>query len=261
MRGVRLAGVAAVREVHRPGRPHHAALVRAVRPTLGGDPPLVLRLSTDRDRRRAGSVPLPGADRRGDPGDEVLGVARPGTPSRRRHGRGRSGPPRRRGDVGPAPPAATGSAWVRPGRGDRAKPGPSPRSPSEAAAHPDPGHARPGPSGRLGPSPSPPGRVQGGVLGAGPSAARRRRPHHRRHRSRLRSAAPCVGRPNHLPRGGGPLAGRPHPGALPRRWPLRASPATIERARAWVCGCPGERPPVVDASRRRNDPRKATVGC
>jgi ComF family protein len=32
------------------------------------------------------------------------------------------------------------------------------------------------------------------------------------------------------------------------------------RASAWVCGCPGDPLPVVDASRRRNDPRKATIG-
>ena len=32
------------------------------------------------------------------------------------------------------------------------------------------------------------------------------------------------------------------------------------RASARVCGCPGDDPPVVDASRRRNDPRKATIG-
>jgi competence protein ComFC len=31
-------------------------------------------------------------------------------------------------------------------------------------------------------------------------------------------------------------------------------------APAWVCGCPGDGLPEVDASRRRNDPRKATRG-
>ena len=47
--------------------------------------------------------------------------------------------------------------------------------------------------------------------------------------------------------------------ALGSRLPVRCV-RLADGLPAWVCGCPGEVLPVVDASRRRNDPRKATVG-
>ena len=69
-----------------------------------------------------------------------------------------------------------------------------------------------------------------------------------------------------LERGGADrVTSSPRPG-LSRRGPRRRCPPLGEgtgsrrRARVWVCGCPGIRSPVVDASRGRNDPRKATLG-
>ena len=85
------------------------------------------------------------------------------------------------------------------------------------------------------------------------SAARRaggRRSDHGRNRRRVRRRAPRG-------RCGGSRA--PHGGSIARgaaSRPLLYS----RRTPAWVCGCPGDVLPVVDASRRRNDPRKTTVG-
>ena len=77
-----------------------------------------------------------------------------------------------------------------------------------------------------------------------------RRPDHGRHRRRVRRGAPRCRCRRSGPPHGGPIARGAASG------PLLYS----GRTPAWVCGCPGEVLPVVDASRRQNDPRKTTVG-
>jgi hypothetical protein len=253
--------MAAVRAVCRENGGHNPTLVRAVRATDGVAGTLLRRLSAATRGRGTGAVPVRRADRRGDPGDEVLGMARAGPAFGGGHDRG-PGPHCRRRHVGPPVVAPSGSTRIRSGRAPgagRGRPFGTPRGPAASPGTRDQG---PGPARGSRPAKGAFRRVRIGSCGASEDPAGGRRAHHGLHRGRLRRRASGLGRSACRPPDGGPLAGRARPLALLRR-PGRGSAGRIacDWARAWVCGCPGDHPPVVDASRRRNDPRKATIGC
>jgi len=100
-------------------------------------------------------------------------------------------------------------------------------------------------------------RVRGPQPTSGARPARGRRPYHRRNRRnrrRVRRDSPGL----RLRAGGSARRCSFRCGAQARG--LEAA-AILGRALVWVCGCPGSVSPVVDASRGRSDPRKATLGC
>jgi hypothetical protein len=253
--------MAAVRAVRREDRGDHPTLVRAMRATDGVASTLLRRLSAATRGGGTGAVPVRGSGGRGDPGDEVLGMARAGPAPGGSHDRG---PRARRGHrhLGPPIVAPSGPARFRPGRAPGAGGGRPVGASRGPAASPGTRDQGPG-AAHGGRSAKGPGRgVRRGPRSAPAGSACGRRPDDRFDRGGLRRGPaglgdPAGGRPDR-----GPLAGRTRPLALLRR-PGRGSPGRIacDRARAWVCGCPGDHPPLVDARRRRHDPRKATIGC
>ena len=252
--------LAAVRPV--PGRPSLVATagLREVRPSARRGGAALRRLPAGTDRLGPGP---PAVRRAGPPGTAPAQVLRPTLRGRRPgavDGRGpgplaaprctRSGPGRPGDHVGTVGSAAPASPGLRPGRGPGRPGRRAPRGAGSAAAPPSGGDGSAGPAGRLRAALDPVRIVRAHRAGARQAGAGRRRAHHRRHGGRLRRGPPA---------GRGHRGRRAHRGPGAGRW---ASGPLLYSARAptWVCGCPGERPPVVDASRRRNDPRKATFG-
>jgi len=253
----------------------HSAGVRTVRPPVGGTDCVVCRLPPATHPRGSCALRVRGAARQGDPGAEVLRVASPGPVARGSHDGGAtasSGRWLRRecGHVGPPLPATPRRTRLRPGRGPRVARRQEARSRRGPAAGPSAGDPGAGDSHREGASRLTSRRVRAQRSGPTSGPPGRRRPDDRSHRCCVRGGSagercPPSGRAH-----GRPLVpwGCPHP-LLRRR--VRTTPAgrgdppgapgIMGRARAWVCGCPEGGPPVVDASRRRNDPRKATFGC
>ena len=192
------------------------------------------------------SVRLLGAGPAGHPQAQVLGVARREQRARRRHGLDGTATGHRRGDVGAARAASTCGARVRPSSAPRPRGGRSARA-SQRRAPAAPGfHRAPVAPVRRGSPPSARGRVRGRPPPGPPTGApRRRRADHGRHGCGLCGCAAL---------GGGERGASVGRGAVLRRECLYSGGPSSGSvvARGF--------PPVVDASRGRNDPRKATVG-
>ena len=225
------------------------------RPSARPDLP---RLSARGARRRPRGLPVRGSGPAGDPPAEVQ---RAGAAWRRRSARAMAAtepPAGRRRDLGAAGPSPARRARVRPGAGS---------SPWRSRTGAGPARVR-GCSGVR----SPPvrrraGRPRNGAAAmrgafqprraslSRPGAARRRRAHDRRDGGRVRRGAPRGGREIGVP------ARRRRRRRARRRGPRPAADAAYTRPGSrpglWL---PGDRSPVVDASRGRNDPRKATLG-
>jgi hypothetical protein len=253
----------------------HSAGVRALRPSVGGTAPVVCRLPPATHPRGSCALRVRGAARQGDPGAEVLRVASPGALARGSHDGGSTAASgrwlrRESGHVGPPLPATTRRTRFRPGRGPgvaRCREARSRRGPAPGPSARDPGA---GDSHRKGASRLASRRVRAHRSGPTVAPPGRRCPDDRGHRGCVRGGAPGERCPP-----GGRAYGRPfvpwrcpHPLLRPRVRTTRGraegalpGPGIMGWARAWVCGCPEDVPPVVDASRRRNDPRKATFGC
>jgi hypothetical protein len=253
--------MAAVRAVRRENGGDHPALVHAVRTADGVARLRLRRLSTASRDRSASAVPVRGAGGRGDPGDEVLRMARAGPALGGSHD---GGPRPRRGrrHLGPPVVPPSGPARIRSSGAPGARRGRPVGASGGSAASPGTRDQGPGPAHGGRPAKAPGRGVRHGPRPAQARPAGGRRAHYGVDRGSLRRGPAGLGdsaggRPD-----GGPLAGRTGSLAVLRR-PGRGSAGRIacDRARAWVCGCPGDHPPVVDASRRRNDPRKATIGC
>jgi len=246
---MRLRHLAVLRGVPRGARAARSAVVRAVRPPLARHGRSLSGLPASARGVRSFAVPVRGAGARGDPPAEVLGMAERGGRARRRHGGGRAAD-RGRGHVGTARAAPLGRTWVRPssrarrGGGQPTRPaGPSTRAAIRGDRPPGAtpgcrttcGHAR---------------RVR-----AGPSNGSRSAPRHRGRRrlddgsdgGGMRRCARARGRPRSRGADGG---------------------TRVRGTGAWLysnglsTGSVVARgsSPVVDASRGRNDPRKATIG-
>jgi hypothetical protein len=234
-------------------------VVRSLRTTFTDERGSMQGLPSDGDLFGASCLRVPGTRSGGGPPLEVLRVAWGGGGARRGP-RGARPPAGRRGDVGPARGPATGRARFRPG--SRARAGARPR------AGPPRGRLRPKDEGDRSTSATDPR----GAIGsdgrrvrmhprealARPPAPGRRRAHHGRHGFGLRRSAP---------RGGSARDPSPHRLPLVHRPASRSSRlAPPLRARLYSSVLPSGSvvargsTPVVDASRGRNDPRKATLG-
>lgn len=251
VRRLRFRAVAFLLGLPPAGGAARAAVVRSVRITGIGSGGVVRGLPAAAARPRPSAFPFRGSGAFGGPPAEVLRVARCRGRARRGDGGGdaRSG---RRGDLGSTVQAAAGRAWVRPGEGPRggrrarARPPRSPDAPADRRRR-----RHPSPSRRRGSARRDVGTIRTDPFGAraGSGAARRRRPHDGCDRLRVCGRA---------------AGGRRRRGLVARRG--ARGPAEVAsglysaRARAWVCGCPGNVSSVVDASRGRSDPRKATFG-
>ena len=253
--------MAAVRAVCRENGGHYPTLVRAMRAADGVFGIGVRGLSTAPRGRGAGTVPVRGAGGRRHPGDEVLRVARPWAAPGGSDDRGPR-PRRGRRHLGPPVVSPSGPARFRPGRAPGARGGRPVWASRGPAASPGTRDQGPGPARRGGPAKGPGGGLRDGSRSAPACPAGGRRAHDGLDRGGLRRGLAVFGDPACRRPDRGPLAGGIRSLPLLRR-PGRGSAGRIacDRARAWVCGCPGDHPPVVDASRRRNDPRKATIGC
>jgi hypothetical protein len=249
------------------GGGHHAPVVPALWQAHGDPGGTVPGLSSGAHRQRPRGVRVRGPHGSGHQGHEVLRLARARRAPRQGHGCGVRSPGRRR-DVGSAVAATPLPAGVRPGGAPGRGRGPSLGDPHGQALAAGSRHEGSGSAGRLGPSLGAPRGVRRGAPGAAERPPGRRRGDHGVHRGRVRRSPQVRGRRTSGRARRGPVAERSHPGAVPRvrfggpgsRGTSRDAGVACPRARAWVCGCPGGRLPVVDASRRRNDPRKATVG-
>ena len=224
-------------------------MVRAVRPTLARLGRSVPGLPASARRVRSFAVPVRRAGARGDPSAEVLGVAERCGRARRRHGRDRPAD-RGRGHVGTARAAPAGRAWVRPGAGARSGGG----QPIASA----------GPSTRA---------AIGGDRPAGATTRRRTTCGHARC---VRAGPPNGSRPATRHRGRRRLDDGSHGCSVRRCARARGRPrrrgahggTRVRGTGAWLysnglsTGSVVARgsSPVVDASRGRNDPRKATIG-
>jgi hypothetical protein len=251
MRGMRRRCVAVLRRV--PGGAHaaHSALVRSMRPAVGRGDRSMPRLPAGRGRQRPGALPLRGARSPRDPQVEVLRVAwcrpRAGISD---GGGGRSARPRCR-DMGAAGSTAPRRAWIRPGEGSRFRRrsddgGSGPAAPPAGDRHRSAG------SPWRGRTPA----SDGGRLRSA-SAGRPTRRAGSPRRRRAHDGCDRVGR------GSGPSGARSH-GCGPSR---RRARVPGPGPRCLYSGGPSSGsvvargyPPVVDASRGRNDPRKATLG-
>ena len=234
-------------------------MVRSLRTTLTHQRRSMRRLPSDPDRVGASGVRVPGTRSGRGPPLEVLRVAWGGRGPR---SGARSARPasRRRGDVGPARGSAAGRARLRPGSRPRAGARTRARSPR--------GRLRPTDEGDRSTSATDPRGAIGGdggcvrmhtwETGAGSPAPRGRRPHHRRDGFGLRRSAPRGGSARDPSPHGLPLVHRPAPrtsrlaSSLRPRLYSSVLPSGSVVARGST--------PVVDASRGRNDPRKATLG-
>jgi len=232
-------------------RPSHPAVVCALRAAHRARGCPVPGLPTTRGRDRPRAVPVQRAGPRRRPPAEVLRLAGGGRGARDRDGRcsaARWSP--RGGGLGAALPPTARGARVRPGRRARAGrraaarpagPGPSPSRHKHLAA---------GPARRRGEA----GRDGWGVPRRGPtaaaSAARRRRPDDRSDRGGVCPRAPrsrsAFGLPAHGCASGIRAATR-------SVYSVGLTPGSVVAR--------GGSSPVVDASRGRSDPRKATLGC
>jgi hypothetical protein len=234
-------------------------VVRSLRTTLAHRREPMSGLPADADHVGAIGLRVPGACSRRGPPIEVLRVAR--------GGRGARGSPRgarpaagRRRHVGAARAPAAGRARLRPGScaraGARTRAGSSRRrlrpkdEGDRSTSSTDPRGAI-GVDGRC-------VRIHPREARAGSPAPGRRRAHHGRDRFGLRRSAPRGGcardpSPDGLPIIHGPASGisRLAPSLRPRLYSsVLPSGSVVARGST----------PVVDASRGRNDPRKATLG-
>ena len=246
MRGMRGGPLAVLRGV--PARPDGAgaALVRTVRTPVASVRARLPGLSTALRDVGARSVRLLGTCPAGRPQAEVLGVEGREQRAGRRHGLDGAAPGHRCGHVGAARAPPTGGARIRPG----SAPGGGGGRPARASQRRPPAapglHRPPVASIRRRSPPGPPGGVRGRPpAGARTGAPRRRRADHGRHGRCLRGRPACSGSERGAP---------PGRGAVLRRECLYSdgpsSGSVVARGSS----------PVVDASRGRNDPRKATVG-
>ena len=216
-------------------------------------------LPSDPHRVGAGGLRVPGTCPGGGSPSEVLWLAwgRGGARSGPRGARPAAG---RRRDVGAARGPAAGRARFRPGSRARASARTRAGSPGGRFRPPNEGD---GPTGATDPRGAIAGdgrrlRVHPAQVGAGASDPRRRRAHHRRDGFFMRRSAP-----------GGRSEGDPsaHRLSLVHRPPSRSSRlapplgpclySSVLPSGSVVARGPT---PVVDASRGRNDPRKATLG-
>ena len=249
MCGLRHGSVAVLRSVPRRARGARPAVVRAMRASAPRGRTL-RRLSAVARERRSLAVRVRRTGARGDPSTEVLGVAERLGRARRRHGRDRSA----RGgcgDVGATRASTTRRARLRPGTGARRRrrcqAAPARRSPDETR-----GRDRPaGAASRRGTSCRDAGCVRAAPPAATTGAASRdpgrRRPDDRIDgRSVRRVARPLRRAAGRVADGGAGVRGS---GACLYSNGLSTG-SVVARGSS----------PVVDASRGRNDPRKATIG-
>jgi hypothetical protein len=234
-------------------------VVRSLRTTLAHRRGPMSGLPADADHVGAIGLRLPGARSRCGPPIEVLRVARGGGGARGSPGGARPAASRRR-HLGAARAPAAGRA--------RFRPGPRARAGARTRAGSSRGRLRPKDEGdRSTSSTDPRGAigVDGRCVRAHPREARagsptpgRRRAHHGRDRFGLRRSAPRGGcardpSPHRLPVIHGSASGtsRLAPSLRPRLYSsVLPSGSVVARGST----------PVVDASRGRNDPRKATLG-
>ena len=216
-------------------------------------------LSSGADRVSASGVRLPGTRQGCGPPAEVLRVARGRGGTRSRPGGARPAAGRRR-DVGAARIPAAGRARLRSGSSARAGAGPRAGSSRDRLRPSDEGDRSPGP-------PVPRGedagdgrcvRMHAPSLRAGPPPPRRRCAHDGRHGFGLRRSAP---------RSGGARDPSPHRLSLVHRPAPRTSwfapsvrPCLYSSVLPSGSVVARGQTPEVDASRGRNDPRKATLG-
>ena len=251
--------VAVLRVMCRGARPAGAAVVRSLRTALTQRRRSMPGLPARADRIGAGGLRVPGTRSSGGPSPEVLRLARGGGGARGGPRRARPAAGRRR-HVGAARAPAAGRARLRPG--SRARAG------ARTRAGPPCGRLRPADEVDRSTSAKDPRGAIGGdggcvrmhtwETGAGSPAPRGRRPHHRRDGFGLRRSAPrsrsardpsahrvplVHGQASRPPRLASPLRPRLYSSVLP-------SGSVVARGST----------PVVDASRGRNDPRKATLG-
>ena len=234
-------------------------MVPALRPALPPGPRRVRRLPAAADRVGESGVRVPRPGPRGRPPPEVLRLARGGGGARRRPGSARPAAGRRR-DVGAARSPAAGRARVRPGSSARAGARTRARAARQGIRPPHQVHRPAGPPDAR--------RAVGGDGGGvrphrpprstGPRPSRRRRAHDRRHRVCLRRRphrwrSPRDPFPDRLP-----LLLGAHRGT----WAFAGAGGRCLYSSVLPSGSVVARgsTPVVDASRGRNDPRKATLG-
>ncbi len=259
MRRVWRRPVAVLRGVCGGAPPPDATVVPSLRSTPAHERREVRGLSSGADRVGASGVRLPGTGQGRGPPAEVLRVARGGRGIRSRPGGARPAAGRRR-DVGAAGIPAAGRARLRPG--SRARAG------ARARAGSPRGRLRPSDEGDRSPGPPVPRGTDAGdgrCVRMHPSSPRAGSPPSRRR---------CIDDGRH---GLGVRRSAPRSGSArdpsPHRLSLVHRPASRT---AWLA--PSRRPclysgvlpsgsvvargqtPVVDASRGRNDPRKATFG-
>ena len=251
--------MAVLRCVLRGARPAGAAVVPPVRPPRRHERGSMSGLSSGADRVRTSGVRVSGTGSRSGPPSEVLRLARGGRCARGLTRRARSASGRRR-HLGPARGPPAGRARLR--SGSRARAGARTRARSPC------GRLRPKDEGDRPAGTTDAGATTGGDEGcvrmhptedgSGSSPPRRRRAHHGRDGLLVRGRAAGRGRPRDPSAHGVPLVRRPAPGTSRFAPSLRRClysgvlPSGSVVARGST--------PVVDASRGRNDPRKATLG-
>jgi len=249
MRWLRHGHLAVLRWMPRGARGARSTVVRSLWPPRTRRRRAVWRLPAAACRHRSIAVPVRRGGACRDPSAEVFGVAKRGGRARRRDG-GRRSADRRRDHLGTARSAPTGGTRVRPGASPRAGRG------RQAGIAGHPAHASIG------------GNDSAGTASRGRAA--------RGHAWRVRTDPPPGSRssPSHPRRrrvddrrDGGGLCRRARGCGRPRGRPAHGG-TRVRRAGSWLysngfsTGSVVARgsSSVVDASRGRNDPRKATVG-
>ena len=256
---MRRGTVAVLCDLCRGARRAAASVVRSMWTADAGERGSLRRLPPDADRVGAGCVRLSRTRPGGGPSPEVLRVARGGGGAR---GGGRGARPAagRRRHLGAARAPAAGRARFRPGSRARASARTRARSPRGRFRPADEGDRSAGAADprRATASDGRCVRAHPGEAGTASIAPRRRRAHDGRYRFDVRSGAPR-GRsardppPHRLPFVHRPAAraARFAPSLRPRLYSsVLPSGSVVARGST----------PVVDASRGRNDPRKATLG-
>jgi hypothetical protein len=254
-----VGSVAVLRGVQPGADPAAASVVPTVRSAVVDRGAAVSRLSTGIRRVGQVAVPVRGSGAIGGASAEVLRVARRRGGARRRDRGMRADPVRRRHHLGAARPSPIGRARLRPGPCARERARTAFAHPGAPVAAPH-GHRR-SPSAATGSRAAggDAGRVRRDPNGTAADPPGGRRPHDRGDGRGLRRGA-CRGRrpprpPGDrrpvVPRSGGragPRVARTGPPCLSSGGPTSGS--VVARGTS----------PVVDASRGRNDPRKATLG-